>query len=86
VAAMSDVIQFSSHVGDDGVLDVRAHLGQSQAGKEVVITIDPVGAGSESGKSASDWHQFIERTYGSCAGQGLVRHDQGEFEQREPIE
>jgi len=31
------------------------------------------------------WPDFVERTYGSCAGLGLDRHEQGASELREPI-
>jgi hypothetical protein len=34
---------------------------------------------------ALSWHDFIELTYGSCAELGLERHEQGEYEQREPL-
>jgi predicted DNA-binding antitoxin AbrB/MazE fold protein len=34
---------------------------------------------------ALPWKEFVERTYGSCAGQGLERPDQGEPEPREPM-
>lgn len=35
--------------------------------------------------AAMPWPQFVERTYGSCAGSGLERPDQGDFERRDPI-
>ncbi|MDZ4656330.1 MAG: antitoxin family protein [Bythopirellula sp.] len=35
--------------------------------------------------TALTWSDFIERTYGSCAGLGLQRHEQGDLEAREPI-
>lgn len=31
------------------------------------------------------WPDFIQQTYGSCAGLGLERPEQGDFELREPI-
>ena len=31
------------------------------------------------------WNEFVERTYGSCAEQGLERPAQGELEPREPM-
>jgi hypothetical protein len=34
---------------------------------------------------ALTWPDFIEQTYGSCAGLGLDRHEQGDLEMREPI-
>ena len=34
---------------------------------------------------AMAWPDFLEQTYGSCAGLGLQRHEQGDLEAREPI-
>jgi hypothetical protein len=82
---MNDAIQLNSRVGDDGVLNLTVNLGQAEAKKNVVVTIKPVGADSAHDAAVLDWHEFIERTYGSCAGRGLERHDQGQFEIREPI-
>ncbi|MEX2092061.1 MAG: hypothetical protein WD971_05260 [Pirellulales bacterium] len=82
---MSDVIQFSSRVGDDGVLNLRVNLGQTEAKREVVVTIAPVAVESVVDTASLNWHEFIERTYGSCEGLGVERHDQGTFEEREPI-
>jgi hypothetical protein len=82
---MNDAIQFSSRVGDDGMLSLQVNLGKSEAKKEVVVTIAPVPAAQAVDASSLNWHDFIERTYGSCDGLGVERHDQGTFEEREPI-
>ena len=82
---MSDAIQFNSRVGDDGVLNLQVNLGRTEAKKVVVVTIEPVAADMAHDAASVGWHEFIERTYGSCAGRGLEHHDQGQFEQREPI-
>ena len=68
---MSEVIQFSSRVGDDGVLNLQVNLGQSEAKREVVVTIAPVAAESVVDTALLSWHEFIERTYGSCEGLGV---------------
>ncbi len=36
-------------------------------------------------ESAASWSDFVEQTYGSCAGLGLERIEEGEFESRETI-
>lgn len=83
---MGDAIQFHSRVGDDGILDVQVDLGRTEAKKEVVVTIEPLSASDEAQRAADmPWPDFVERTYGSCAGLGLDRHEQGAFEPREPI-
>jgi hypothetical protein len=84
---MNDVIQFHSRVGDDGVLNVQVNLGSTEAKKDVVVTIEPLPASSDTGQAAAalPWSDFVERTYGSCATLGLERHEQGSFESREPV-
>ena len=78
-------VQLQSEVGKDGVLALRVPLGSDEAGHRVKVTIEPISNGS-SKDGREEWHQFIEETYGSCAGLGLERPDQGEFESREGIE
>lgn len=83
---MNDAIQFHSRVGDDGILDVQVNLGRTEAKKEVVVTIEPLSVSDEAQQAGNmPWPDFVERTYGSCAGLGLERHEQGAFESREPI-
>ena len=83
---MSDAIQFHSRVGDDGILNVQVNLGHAEAKKDVVVTIEPLSASDEPQQAtAMAWPDFIERTYGSCAGLGLERHEEGDLESREPI-
>lgn len=78
-----DTIQLHSHIGPDGVLTVD----RSEADKDVLVTIQSLpGEGDEPVKDTSDWHQFVEETYGSCAGLGLNRHGQDVLEQRETVE
>ena len=83
---MNEAIQFHSRVGDDGILNVQINLGCTAAKKEVVVTIQPASASEDVQQSAvRAWPDFVERTYASCAGLGLERHGQGDFELREPI-
>ena len=82
---MNDSIQFQSRVGDDGVLNVQLNLGQAEAKKDVRITIEPVRSNAGQQPETMSWPDFVERTYGSCAGLGLERPKQGSFEMREPI-
>ena len=83
---MNDAIQFHSRVGDDGVLNVQVNLGSQDARRDVVVTIEPLSAqASERLVATEAWPDFVAQTYGSCAGLGLERHEQANFEQREPI-
>ena len=79
-------IQLHSKVGRDGVLELRVPLGRNEADREVVVTIQSLpGNGDLKRPDRPDWHTFINQTYGSCAGLGLERHQQGEYEHRDPI-
>ena len=35
---------------------------------------------------AEDWHRFLRETYGSLRDNPIQRWDQGEYEEREPLE
>ena len=65
-------VQLESEVGADGVLELRIPMGAGDARTRVVVTIEPLPTPVPPCDSAtSDWHAFVERTYGSCAGLGL---------------
>jgi hypothetical protein len=80
---MSDRIQIHSRIGKDGVLQVRVPFRPADAGKDMLVTITP---GNNQASNHLDWQQFLDSTYGSCAGLGLERPDQGRFEEREALE
>ena len=74
-------IHLHSRVGKDGVLTLRVPLTPGDADADVLVTIQPL-----SKSAATDgWREFIESTYGSCAGLGLERPDQPKLEEREAI-
>lgn len=60
-------VQIESRVGKDGVLNLRVPLSASDAGMDVVVTIEPKQPdGRPSG--TSKWPpQYFEQTYGSLA-------------------
>ena len=82
---MARPIQIESVVGPDGVLTLRVPIRPAGANARVKVTVEQVGDGT-SAPARSEWHQFLEETYGSCAGSGLNRHPQGDFEHREDVE
>ena len=82
---MSEAIQLHSRVGDDGILNLRVDLGRDDAQRDVVVTIQRLSKG-EVVVNELPWQEFLDRTYGSCAGLGLERPDQGDYEQREAIQ
>ena len=83
-------VKVESTVGSDGVLTLRVPLGPGEAGSRVVVTIEPAtapattAAGTAGG--TTDWHEFVEQTYGSCAGLGLERQEQGRLADRETVD
>jgi hypothetical protein len=83
---MPETIEFQSRVGADGVLDLHVPLGESEAGTDVLVTIRAVSSVGNRKSNPADWHRFVEETYGSCAGLGLERQPQGEFDKREALE
>lgn len=81
---MTQALQFHSRIGKNGILEFRVPLSPSDAGADVIVTVQRLGEGTAS--QQMDWHEFVEKTYGSCEGLDLERHDQGKFEEREAIE
>jgi len=82
---MSEAIQLHSRVGDDGILNLRVDLGREDAQRDVVVTIQRLSK-DEFVVKELPWQEFLDRTYGSCAGLGLERPEQGDYEQREAIQ
>lgn len=53
--------------------------------KALVNPSPPVAATPQADVQPSDWHSFIEQTYGSLADDPIERGDQGQYEVREAI-
>lgn len=85
---MPETVEFKSRVGPYGTLDLHVSLGEAEAGADVVVTIRRASPAQSTSTQADlqEWHRFVEKTYGSCAGLDLERQPQGEFEEREAIE
>jgi len=77
-------VQFESEVGSDGVLSLQVPLGPVEANTRVLVTIQPVPAARENAaESQSEWHRFVEQTYGCCAGLGLEEPEDLPLQPRE---
>ena len=85
VMRMARPIQLESVAGPDGMVTLRVPLGPQGANARVKVTVEQLSS-SDPVAGRAEWHRFIEETYGSCAGLGLERHAQGEYEHREDIE
>jgi hypothetical protein len=74
-------IVIKSRVGSNGVLQLSLPVGPAEADREVQITIEPL---APRVLSPEEWRQRILETAGKWQGD-LVRPEQGEYEQREPL-
>jgi hypothetical protein len=79
-----ETIQVQSRVGPDGVLKLSLPLGPADANRDVVVTIQSLSAAPA--QVVMPWDTFLDETYGSCAGLGLERAPQGDYEKREPLD
>ena len=77
-------ILVQSRVGSFGVLHIDIPMGKEDADREVQVTIDPVPTGPPP-VTQEEWRQFVMETAGSITDPSFVRHEQGEYEQREEL-
>jgi predicted DNA-binding antitoxin AbrB/MazE fold protein len=52
---------------------------------EIQVPLPALAPGLSNTDDRDAWSEFIAQTYGSCAGLGLDRSEQGEYEIREPL-
>lgn len=71
-----------SRVGADGILHLSVPIGKAEADLEVEVTIDAV---RPPAVTPEEWRSFILTTAGSVTDPTFVRHEQGEYEQREAL-
>jgi len=75
-------IETTVTVDSDGSARIDQPIPIAPGRHHVVLVIDDV----VEAQAHESWLDFIDRTYGSLADVDLVRHPQGEYEQREVIE
>jgi hypothetical protein len=79
-------IELTSRVGPDGVLTLKLPLGPEEANSEVVVTVRTAnGKGLALPKDQKAWEEFVRTTAGSIDDPTFRRHEQGEYEQRDPL-
>jgi hypothetical protein len=71
-----------ARVGADGILRLAVPVGEAEAGREVQVVIAPV---DPNAMTQQEWQGFILATAGSISDPSFVRHQQGEYEQREEL-
>jgi len=76
-----DRIVVKSRVGSNGILQLDLPVGLADAGREVQITVEPIGPPA---LSPDEWRRRNLETAGKWQGE-FERPEQGEYEQREPL-
>lgn len=61
-------IEIKSRVGPDGVLKLNVPVGEAEANAEVLVVVEATGQNTI---ETQDWQEFVNQTYGSCAGLDL---------------
>jgi hypothetical protein len=74
-------IVVKSRVGKDGVLQLTLPVGQADADREVLVTVEPAGPPK---LSPEEWRRRVLETAGKWQGE-FERPEQGEYERREPL-
>ena len=69
-------------VSRDGILQLTLPLGADEAGRDVRVTVEPVGTKKET--SPEEWRAGVLSTAGGWQGE-FERLAQGELEEREPL-
>jgi hypothetical protein len=67
-------VRIQSRIGADGVLKLALPLGAQEANRDVVITIQTVERPDAAVQQP--WNEFLDATYGSCAGLEVDRGPQ----------
>ena len=78
-------IELTSRVGPDGVLSLNLPLGLEEANAEVVVTVQTANGTGRRVNDQQAWEAFVRSTAGTIDDPTFRRHDQGEYERREPL-
>jgi len=77
-------IELRSKVDANGVLNLSVPLGESDANREVRVTVEALEEVTTP-MSADEWNRFVHEMAGSIADSTFQRHPQGDFEQRDDL-
>lgn len=69
-------------VSSDGILQLTLPLGPDEAGREVRVTVEPIGLQNE--MTSDEWRAGVLATAGGWQGE-FERPPQSELEEREPM-
>lgn len=76
-------VTLSARVDADGVLRVAVPLGIAEADREVRVTVEP--APAKKAMTQAEYAAWVESMAGSITDPTFRRHEQGEYEEREPL-
>jgi hypothetical protein len=74
-------IKLQTHIGNDGLLQLKLPVGMTNQDLEVIVIYQPVNQNQKRAWSPG----FFERTFGAWQGEPLVRESQGELPERESL-
>jgi hypothetical protein len=76
-------IHTTTHTGPDGILKLELPVGLPNADLDVTVVVEPTKANRP--MAHEEWLRFIEATAGSIGDPTFFRHEQGDFEVRDPL-
>jgi hypothetical protein len=76
-------IHTTTHTGPDGVLKLEVPLNMPDTDLDVTLMVQP--RKNSAPKNREEWLQFINDTAGSIDDPSFFRHEQGEYEIRDPL-
>ena len=81
-------IKLRSHVGQDGILNLRVPVEVTETDVEVIVVVqDLAPATSLSTPESLKWPAgFFEQTFGCLKDDPIVRGEQGEYESRDELQ
>lgn len=79
--------QIKARSGGDGTLHLQLACGLADAEIDVIVIMEPSAAnGTGARLDRDEWRRFVAETAGSIQDSTFVRHPQGEYDEREPLE
>ena len=78
-------IELTSKVGPDGILTLKLPLGIAEANADVLVTVETADGEPRSPDAQRAWEELVRSTAGSISDPTFLRHDQGDYDRREPL-
>jgi len=80
-------IKTRTHVGPDGMVELKFACGVTETDVDVTVTVEEVNAhdAKRSQFDRDEWRRFVQETSGSIDDPTFVRGEQGEYEKREEL-